>query len=149
MTFQKLHAGLDKRCKCQELGPAVENFTYTFARRVDNDPPTDLDFRSEHEKRNETRNNCYQNCKWRGVSMNRITPDNEIELIEDWRDIIRNATRERLGKLQFKACKFRLKRGSGLVWDTRTERNPSHYDLLKADTFSVGTVEIIEIVSLL
>ena len=140
MTFNKLHDGLRKKCKCLELGPAIENTTDVFFRLIKNNPPDDSDFRSFKEL-NEPRksNECDYLCKYRSISMDKITEANEEEIKQKWAE--RALAKPQKGT---RYLKFRVRAGCGLVWATPTKGNKHHHTLLRSDTFTVSELEHVE-----
>lgn len=151
MTFEKLHKGIKSKCKCLEIGPATENYTDTFARRVKNDPVQLSDFLSYRElgiKVPVDRNDdCPTLCKFRGLSVNKVTETDEQKLKEDWADKVRTKPKqaEKIGRMY---CKFRLKDEAGMVWHTPSNENESHYTFLRDDEFALEHLEIVELSSL-
>lgn len=146
-TFELLHAGKARRCKCIDDPSISENLIDSFARRVGNDPPVILDFQSfEEEKRplNAKRPNCRIKCKYAGVSITRIYPENEQIVLERWADVARYKPRAKNV-----VCKFRFRLGAGRIWPTPSTNDQDHFTLLKSDEFSINHLEVESVLSLI
>jgi hypothetical protein len=145
MKFDKLHEGLERGCNCVELKGVSENTNDFFTRAITGKDLTMNDLKSYHEIGKIPRGpqNCKARCRWRGVSINKLS-GNKTAIKEKWLSI--PAFFSPQGVQNAFVCTFKLKTGAGKVWDTSSNRPEAHHDLLKADGFNLESVEIREIV---
>ena len=146
MTFNELHDGLESGCNCLEQeGVSDVNTADVFARVLEGETLSIDDFRSYHELSKAPRyqqKTCRSKCQRRGVSINKIGV-NEAEIKQRWVQV-RLISPEGFTE---KICKFRIKADSGKVWDTSNGEPHAHHELLKADGFSLMSIEVVKVVS--
>lgn len=145
MTFDHLHEGIENGCKCTNFAGVAENISDFFVRAVREEVLSIDDWKSYQElgKLPRYKQNCANSCKWRGVSIYKLT-DNVSEIREKWLSIVGFFSPQ--GIKRDYVCVFRLKNGAGKVWDTSNNKPEAHHDLLKSDAFTLEKVEVQEIV---
>ena len=138
MTFDKIHSDTD--CNC--LSKAVIDTSSEFVRKLRKDNVEDKDFLThwEREIRPETED-CETICSYKGVSINRITPEYENLILEKYKTTFTINPKKGAHYL-----KFRLNEDTGKVSYTPEEDDKSHYNLYKADDFSLEKIVIVETV---
>lgn len=143
MTFRNLHEGID--CDCREFDGVDQNTTESFARRIRTRRPTLEDFKSASElKLKRDINNTKDLRKYRGVSIDKVGND-EAEIRRKFKELFVFSP---MGAGYY--CQFMFKPNAGLVWDTRTRKNPHHHTFFKCDAFTLkGSVKVVKIVPLL
>lgn len=149
MTFEKLHEGIAADCDCLAVGQCKEDCGNTYARRVQKSKPDIDDFQSYQEERGDpNKADCDYLCKWRGVSINLITENNEQDVIEEWKSIISHKPKKLKSSIY---CKFKLKQNAGMVAPAASGSSAvqkSHCNLFKCDDFSFDRLEVIQVISL-
>jgi len=144
MNFKTLHQELDFNCM-DEAG-IEDDTTNHFVRGTNHSVACIHQFSSNQELGKQPRwplNDKREKCQWRCVSIN---------LLRDNRDEVRrHYVRIRGFSPQVKPlspylCIFRFLKATAKVWDTATDRNPSHRSLMKSDEFVFADMEIVDIV---
>jgi hypothetical protein len=144
MTFNELHDGISHGCNCLDQEGVSENTEDFFARAVEQNVPSMDDFKSYLENGQRPKRpikGCRTECMWRGVSVNKLG-GNVPDIKAKWQTAKLFAPQ---GTKNF-VCTFRLKVGAGKMWDTSNKQPDAHHSLLKADGFSLASVEIKAIV---
>jgi hypothetical protein len=147
MEFTNIFKGVED-CNCLE-GSSV-NITDMFARRVSTISPNDNDFQSYWEGGdNRHKNNCFSKCGYRGVSINSCTEDNKPLFIDKHRKIIAERKKFNSEITIPEFCYFfKFKKDAGKIKQTG-EKDITHHDFYKCDTFIVGSsLETIDIINL-
>jgi hypothetical protein len=147
MTFEKLREGgpcnsNGEECECLEFDNLDENYTDHFARRIETDELADEDFASFYELRAVMRiKTCRDECKYRGVSVHKLSGNDRDAVMEKLR-LIRSVSPKGFPPHY---CEFTISDDGGLIWDTTSEPNPTHYTLFKCDEFDLDCVKVVSI----
>lgn len=138
MTFEKIHS--DINCDC--LSNAVTDTLNEYVRKLGKDKVEDRDFRTHWERqiRPETED-CETICSYKGLSINQITPEYENQILEKYKTTFTINPKKGAHYL-----KFRLNEDTGKVNYTPQNDDKSHYNLYKADDFTIEKIIIIETV---
>jgi len=138
MTFEKIHS--DTKCDC--LPKALIDTSSEFVRKLRKHNVEDKDFLThwEREIRPETED-CDTICSYKGVSINQLTPEFENQILEKYKTTFTINPIKGAHYLRFK-----LNEDTGKVNYTPEEDDKSHYNLYKADDFSLEKIVIIETV---
>lgn len=144
MAFTALHEGLDLNCLDQ---PGIEDdLTNQFVRGLAYPLACIHQFASHHERQikplYELKTEKDQ-CEWRSVSVNLLRENNQAVVRAHYTRI--QGYSPKGVRFPF-LCVFRLLKTTAKVWDTGSERSPSHRSLLKADEFHFADLELIEII---
>ena len=138
MTFKKIHSDTD--CNC--LSKAVIDTASEFVRKLRKNNVEEKDFLThwEREIRPETED-CETICSYKGLSINQITPEYENQILEKYKTTFTINPKKGAYYL-----KFRLNEDTGKVSYTPEVDDKSHYNLYKADDFTLEKIVIVETV---
>jgi len=138
MTFEKIHSDTD--CNC--LSKTVIDTSSEFVRKLRKVTVEDKDFLThwEREIRPET-DDCDTVCSFKGVSINQITAEFENQILAKYKTTFNINPKKGAHYL-----KFSLNEDTGKVKYTPEEDDKSHYNLYKADGFSLDKIVVIETV---
>lgn len=145
MDFKKI----SEKTACHCLLNAVENTTDTFVRSVRrSNNLSDADFRNhiERDKKVTNENDCEEVCGLHGVSVEIWNEESSKQLMEKY---LFTATISR--HIKKNLCVIRFTKNNGLVKFTpnQFEYNEYHYDFYKEDSFTVSSLELIEMIPLI
>lgn len=132
MKFDKLQ--IDTDCDC--LKGAKEDTNNFYIRKISNNKITPIDFHSKWENGifGESKN-CNDICNYKGVSLDKYS-DQNFETIK--KKYIRNF-KINPGRAKY-LVKFKLKKNSGMIKQTRTKYDLTHVNLFKSDKFSIDSI---------
>lgn len=148
MAFKRLHEGLDHNC-LEQTG-IKDDFENYYVRGVPRRYVCVSHFDSKYEREdvpNYPLNTKKANCMWRCVSVNLLGEDlngDRAELQQHYDRISGLAPKAEFAFL----CIFKMSKDTAKVWDTATDKNPTHYSLIKADEFDLGDIEIADVIRL-
>lgn len=146
MKFDKLRSKRDGELDCNCLEAEGENMTENtsdvFAKRIALSELAEEDFFSYYEAdRPAVIRNCRAHCKHRGVSIDKLDDKNKELIREKYKKSLAYAPE---GFPPY-YCEFKFLEGAGYIWDTRSDKNPTHYTLLKCDEFTKDYVSDVKI----
>lgn len=150
MTFNSVHQDLGA-CNCINLLKAVIDTESSFTRCV-GEKDVDLSwFKSFHalgrESKRELKGDA-QRCKWRGVSVNKLTVNKAAIKGAYERIPLISPKSQLLIRIKY-ICIFKMKKNAGKVADTsRSEPNADHHTMFTCDGFDLERLEVLNVVPL-
>ena len=140
MVVVIVHDGQD--CDCLAFEGIGENTADRFARRIDKSKPGAKDFRSPHELQSQMElKSAKAKCKYRGISIN-LVGNHEAAIIKKYAEQRAFSPQGQKGYY----CEFTFKDDAGKVWDTRTDKNPTHYTFFKCEAFTTKRIKVVKVV---
>ncbi len=138
MEFKDIHT--DTHCNC--LNNAVIDTSSEFVRKLGKDHVVDKDFLTHWERQlRPEMEDCETICSYKGVSINQITLDSENQILEKYKTTFNINPSKGAHYL-----KFRLSGNACKVNYTPEDNDKSHYNLYKADNFTLDEIVIIDTV---
>ncbi|MCU0359637.1 MAG: hypothetical protein MUF75_02790 [Bacteroidia bacterium] len=138
MTFDKIHSNTN--CDC--LAKAVIDTSSEFVRKLRKDTVEDKDFLTHWEREiRPATEDCETICSYKGVSINQMTPEYETQILEKYKTTFTINPKKGAHYM-----KFRLSKDSGKVNYTPEEDDKSHFNLYKADEFTLEKITVLETV---
>lgn len=143
MTFEKLE--VDTACKCLEDESINENIDDQFLRLIKGTRIGQNQFESlwEKMKRPGDPRDCKTVCKFKGLSMDKMSNGNEQALLDHYKAL--TAIKPSLGDHMLQ---FKCRPNAGKVWPTPSKKSAAHHTFFKCDTFKVSLIEVIKVISL-
>lgn len=138
MTFDKI--SIDIKCDC--LSGAHIDTENEYVRKLKKDVLDEKDFLTHWERGlHHDNTECEEICSYKGISINMINPEFEEQILTKYK-----TTFSFNPKKGAYILKFKLKDGAGKVKFAPLEDDQSHYNLFKADNFSLLSLEVIDTV---
>jgi len=135
MTFEKI----SKLGSCSCLLDSNEDTSSEFVRKIAGIELDGVDFENSFDRgADHTKMSCPQICSNAGISINKITSDSLPKILEKYKVTFH------INPAQCKYyVRFRFLPKAGVVKHTPNKNDPFHYDLYKADGFTINSISIV------
>jgi hypothetical protein len=138
MTFENLHN--DTHCKC--IDGAVDDMTNEYIRKLKKETIQNSDFLTHWERGiRPPVSDCENICSYKGVSINQFKQEFEELIVSKYRNTFTINPKKGAHYL-----KFKLKEDAGKVKFAPEDDDQCHFNLFKADTFTLSSLVIIDII---